>query len=353
MGRLVFVDSSEFIAANFHFEGGRLGALLARITEGDIVLGLPSVTRQELFAHIVKQMALVQDRLRTTRKELRLLRAVDDVLPHALFSEFDSTEWSNGLIAKLTHTLGEAQVVELGFDGIDTAHVFELYFGDQAPFAGLGKKHEFPDAFALASVSAWGVRESETVLIASSDQDVIDGAENFPRLEFVGDLAQLLERITTELDPPLATRANRRFEQLQDAIEAEIKERFSTLGFFLEDQDGDVNEVTVDKIELDWVLVEMGRNDSKFRAVFDTRVTVTFTANITYDDADTSIYDHEKGAYIVLHQIDDEVEQEDEFDLSIEIVFPTKGASAGTFQLLDWSNSRDVGVTAVVEEDLD
>lgn len=353
MRRLVFVDSCEFIAANFHFEGGRLGALLALIADGKIVLGLPSVTRQELFAHIAKQMAIAQDRLRTTRKELRLLRAVDDVLPLALFGEFDTTAWSNGLIAKLTQTLDEAQVIDLAFDGLDVAHVFELYFSSKAPFANSDKKSEFPDAFALAMVSAWGVREKDTVLIASSDQDVIDGAAEFPQLEYAGDLAQLLERITTDLDSRLAIQANRRFDQLQGAIEADIKERFSALGFFLEDQNGDVNEVTVDKIELDAVLVLLTHDEATVRAVFDARVIVTFTANITYDDNDTAIYDHEEGVYVALHQIEDEIEQEDEFDLSLEITFPAKGSSAGTFQLLDWSNSRDVGVTAVVDENLD
>lgn len=52
---------------------------------------------------------------------------------------------------------------------IDIAELVARYFAEQPPFAGADKKHEFPDAIALAALRKWS-EDNGPVLAVSKDQ---------------------------------------------------------------------------------------------------------------------------------------------------------------------------------------
>lgn len=76
-------------------------------------------------------------------------------------------------------------------DVIGVAELMERYFANQPPFAGADKKHEFPDAVALAGLDRWSQKHG-VVLCVSKDKGWAGYCENSEYLYCANDLGKAL-----------------------------------------------------------------------------------------------------------------------------------------------------------------
>jgi len=83
-----------------------------------------------------------------------------------------------------------------------------------------------------------------------------------------------------------------------------VSEAFEQLGFFVDDEEGEVLEVTVDDVEIEELsLLEVKPNEARVEAF----VQLQFVAQVEYDDMETSIWDSEDKVSIPQRRIKSEL----------------------------------------------
>jgi PIN domain len=348
--KIVFIDTSEFVAANFSYTGSRFSTLIFRVNAGQIEIVLPTITKQEIISQIDKLVHEAEQAIAKTRNGARILRNLNDEFSKNLFYDFNKAAFKEQLVAQLEGFLITAKVVNLGFEGINPASIFNMYFSKQAPFGVGKKKSEFPDAFSLSILSEWGEQNQEDILIASSDSDIKEGADNFSKLCYTGTLEQLLNQVAIELDK-LAPEAEKRILLLENAIKESIKNQFHQLDFLLDDQDGDVDEIWILNASYEANLLDVHDiNADEGVATFDLVGNVDYGARLIYDDFNTAIYDSEEKNYIILNTIDETVDREEIFQATLKITFSVSDSRLSTFDLL-WKSPKDVAVSSSNNDD--
>lgn len=333
MKQRIFIDTSEFESANFQFRGDRLRTVVARVAAGQLEVGMPAVTEMEIRTRLKRVAAEAERALHRARNEARVLRNLDDELSRLLFDDGGACERETRLLALFDSFLMDIQVVRLGYEDANPAKVFELYADGKAPFGSGKKKSEFPDAFALSILEAWGQEEKPSVLIASSDSDLHDGVEHFENLKFVGPLQAVLDLLAKHLDA-LAPAAEAALESLRDKINASIEERFQNYGFLLEDRDGVVTDIHVSEVHFVANLLHVEEiEELRVEATFDLVVSVNFMAAVSYDDLESGYYDHEDQRFHCFNTIDDTVEGNEIIQATLVVKFYMNSLAPPDFDL--------------------
>ena len=213
----------------------------------------------------------------------------------------------------LTQT--NSNVIATDASKLDT--ILGLYFTEKAPFGSGKKKCEFPDAFVLLSLENWCDAKTEKMYVLSSDSDIESYCESSEHLIHLRKLSEFLELVTLD-EEVLSTHLERLLEDNSQEIEDAIAKEFELLGFWLEDQDGDVNEVK---------LQSMNINDKQIflldteEASIELDLLIEFVADVTYNDLATASYDSEDKILIPWREISEEVQQETEVTANIELTF--------------------------------
>lgn len=123
----------------------------------------------------------------------------------------------------------------IGIERTSLKDVMDRYFRGAPPFAGKGKKHEFPDAVALLSLEAWAIENGKRILAVSDDKDWSAFAEQSDHIDVIDDLGKAMARLSEladEAEPKAqeilrrikvsSSEESKRFEQgLADAVESE------------------------------------------------------------------------------------------------------------------------------------
>lgn len=350
MKRLIYIDTSEFVSANFNFDSERFKTVLARVDSGQIEVGMTEITKREILSKIDEALDSAEREVKKARSAARILRNLGDGLPEALFRDFDRADYQAKLHAQLEVFLARAKVEKLNIDMADSARVFDLYFSRMAPFGDAKKKDEFPDAFVLSVLSSWGEDEQREVLIASSDGDIREGVENFPWVKHAGTLEELLGRIAAELDQ-FVPAAKAALAALEKHIEQKLSDHFEGLGFVLSDQDGDVSDVRVTETSYDASLLHVeALGGNRGVASFDVVGRIHYEANLSYDDMESAFYDSEDKCYHVLDTVEESVDREEIFQATISITFWVDGKEEAEFEL-EWSSPVDVSVDSSAQDD--
>lgn len=345
MKRLVYIDTSEFVSANFAFTASRLATAVSRAKAGQIEIGVPPITHNEVLAQIDKSLHQAENALGAARKDAKLLRNVDGELSQALFDDFDTDAYRAIFRKNWEQFLEDAKAIDLKYQDADIARVFDLYFSEMPPFSGGKKKNEFPDAFILSVLNAWGESEGREVLVATSDKDMEDGVKAFGMLRFAGKLEQLLDQVTKEFDQ-LALTAEGAIQALEQQIEAALCANFQGLGFVLDDQNGDVTDVTAQEASFASSLLGVSDiGDGYCEAIFDLTGAVGFEAALEYDDMDTAVWDHEDKVYSYLESKRETVKRNEPFQATVKIVFAPDDKTNLDFELT-WGSPKDVSVSS-------
>jgi hypothetical protein len=97
-----------------------------------------------------------------------------------------------------------------------------------------------------------------------------------------------------------------------------IEKDFSYLGFYLADQEGDVDDINTTEVsDLETFLIDV--HDGY--AIFDITCSVSYSANVSYDDLETASYDSEDKVLIPWRKIDTTVDRIESVEAEVTVTF--------------------------------
>lgn len=309
----VFLDTTVFNAANFSYTSGALNALADLAAGGRIHVYISDITLREVTSHISKGINESLHAQRDYEGKARILRNSVEKAVVFRFEKLDFEKLNTELIAQLDVFLKKAKVTVLSSAGVNVGEIINAYFEKTPPFGEGKKKAEFPDAFSLAAVKSWAATEKQCIYVITGDGDMQSACDGtvliaIEKLERFLDIVALEDKRAEFIH---AT-AREKFDEIVDVISKDFEQQ----GFELCDQDGDVNDVTVDEVELEEIDILSIQDDS---SEVELTLRVHFTADVSYDDMDTASYDSEDKQYIVCDVVNKEVKREELVTVSATI----------------------------------
>jgi predicted nucleic acid-binding protein len=313
--RNIFIDTSVFIEHNYAY-GGTVFENIVRLSKSkQVKVYLTDITIQEIVSHIAFDVSKAYQASEKFRREARILRNLTESDYTGLFREIDANAAIAVLKSQLDSFLKNANVEIIQTSKVSVKAVFEKYFDKKAPFGDGKKKNEFPDAFVLEALEGWCKTHGEKMYVASGDSDLRNYCSDSANLTALEKLAEFIGLVELH-DETLASAVSGLLERNKDAVENAIIQQFENLGFWISDQDGDVNKVTVLSVEvLNHLILKVDQNRADVQVV----AKVLFSADLSYDDMDTAHYDSEDKVLIPWRTINKVVEQETEIEVTLHI----------------------------------
>lgn len=156
------------------------------------------------------------------------------------------------------------------------------------------------------------------VVSADPDWQALKGSKYLIPVE---KLSEFIDRaVKDEADEP-TKRVLRLYHLHLAKIETAIKEAFAESGFYTDDVDGDVNEVTVKQLKLDDPQILEVDEESATVSVF---VDLEYEADVTYEDDNEGIWDSEDHVWAYRPTKNVEVEESEDFEAELYIDFDPK-----------------------------
>lgn len=374
--RNVFLDTQIFRARNFSYTGRELEKLRELGSSGEIRLFLAEITYREIQKKIRdrareaekavkgivasgKKKAKPSAQVSTTGKDrhegkiqydAQVLRNVPDLGFQGLFN-FDLASVEEALLAQFEKYIQDAHITVIPRGAVDPWAVVDKYFAGVAPFEDREeKKHEFPDAFAIAEIAYWCESRQETAYVISGDKGFQQGCQQEPRLLPLPDVASVTALVAeaTHASKQQVELAHEWFRAARNVIVDRIAREFESRGFILMDEEGEVSAVMVDEgaVELSEPhLLEV----SEGYAEFALEAEIPFDADVTYDDPGATVYD--EGDRFVFNTIDRTVEVSRTADVYVELCFgaepPSEDLSEEQLQAVVERITLDVGDVSV------
>jgi hypothetical protein len=311
----VFIDTEVFDASNLNFESIVFKELVRLAQAEHVKVFLTTVTESEVLAHIPQRIHEAFLALEKFRNKGRMLKNVTAFRP--VFAEFDEQGAVAEVRKKFENFLIGADVTILDLEEADAEAVFKDYFDKKPPFGEDKKKYEFPDAFAQQALTKWCEDNGCKMYVVGADPDwqSLKGSKVLiPILklqEFIGlavkDEAEELTKTVLRL-----------YRGNLPKVEAAIKAEFADCGFYTEDVDGDVNKVTVTRLELgDPQILEI----DDVSATISVSVDLDYNADVSYEDNDEGIWDSEDHRWLYRPTKHEEVEESESFEAELTIHF--------------------------------
>lgn len=171
------IDTQAIRKAAFRFDDGAL-ALLKQFNSSPISVVFSTVVIEETTAHLVEEIRRLKADLRKVARDApRLLSHPPGLLDEEQIGKIHPESEAKNRIDSFLRGV-DAQVIPAGM--ADLNDITRRYFRTLPPFAGTGnKKHEFPDAIAIASIEAWGKANGKRVLAVSEDKGWMERSSEF------------------------------------------------------------------------------------------------------------------------------------------------------------------------------
>lgn len=313
----IFIDTSIFVGANFHYESSTFKQLITLASEKYLFIYLTPITISEVKAQIQKRIQDAHRAVQRCKKEAMVLRHLPNDTFRGLFADFDVKTVAETLIKQFENLISNSRATTIPINGTSVDQVFERYFSSSPPFGAGKKKNEFPDAFALSALNEWCTTKSEKIYVISTDGDMARACEEHKALISLDSLEALLNLVATD-NKILAAFAESAFQHLQPEITRRITKEFKWLGFIVDDEEGEVESVEVSDVNIDKsYLIYVTDRSADFRL----EVSLDYSADVTYYDPDSGIYDPEEGVMLYRETIDETLERTVELDLDLQVSF--------------------------------
>lgn len=315
--RHIFIDTSIFVGANFHYESSTFKQLSTLAIENYLSIYLTPITVREVKAKIQDRVQDAHRAVQKCKQEAMVLRHFPNDTFRGLFTDVDVKTVAETLIKQFENFISNTRATTIPVNGTSVDQVFERYFSSLPPFGAGKKKNEFPDAFALSALNEWCTTKSEKIYVISTDGDMARACEGHKALISLNSLEALLNLVARD-NKILAAFAESAFQHLQPEITKRITVEFKSLGFMVDDEDGEVESVEAKAINIDerYLIYVTDRN-----ADFRLEVSLDYSADVTYYDPDSGIYDPEEGVMLYRETIDETLERTVELALDLQISF--------------------------------
>ena len=304
--RTVFVDTSVFEKELFEWKGRTLSSLMSLAKSKQVLLVTTDITQREISSRIRSRLSEAAIAAPKARSQLAILKAANRNW-NSVF-EFDSEEVAAKMLSgqERYFSRSRAEVIDAYSDA---QGIFDDYFNRRKPFGDGKKKSEFPDAFVIHGLRKYCTATDRNMYVVSLDQDMLSACGD--KLIGEPDLDALINRFNLADPTADLSRLQELVESRTDKISKFVEREFPGLGFLLDDQDGDVEDVVVTDVEINDVLVLEKKRSS---LVLEIIVNVKFAAELNYWDADTATYD--EGDILYKDKVEESVEREETVRLS-------------------------------------
>lgn len=217
------------------------------------------------------------------------------------------------------------------------------YYGKKPPFGHGKKKSEFPDAFAAATLKKWADDNNEEVVVISTDGDFHGVCDGHPQLHHEGRLEKYLQEVG-EFHAALLSYVKHVMNEHREKLEQAIAEGFVQLGFYLEDQDGGVENAEVVRVAFDDDFFVIRIKDES-EATLELSARVEFTCDLNYDDMDTAIWDNEDKRYLYINRVaENDVGREQDVPVEVQVSFDLGDKTHFEIEELAVNRGKDIGV---------
>lgn len=339
--RNVFIDTSEFERLSYAFNSG----LLKNLCDHErINVVLPEVVISEVRDHLTKAATESVTLHKSFSTKARVLRSLGGEQFAAFFDRFTEEAAATVFESAFDQFLRDADVTILPLSTVDLEEVFRRYCETKPPFESGKKKSEFPDAFALDSVRHWAADNETTVYVISRDEGMKNFCDEVAELNYVESVEQFLDMAVRQ-DEEAAERIKAIMEADRDVFEERLNQDFPLLGFYIDDREGDVEDVVVFGTDIqDFLIVELKNGV----ATVELYVTVSFTAEVSYDDLEHGIWDSETKS---LWTQTENAQWEREFDGTVRVRIQVDPLNPESFSVEDFviNNGEDICLTYDVD----
>ncbi|SEO05288.1 hypothetical protein SAMN04488134_103231 [Amphibacillus marinus] len=295
----VFVDTQVFIQKNFDFSNELFKRLIDAVEDDLISVYLTEVVKKEIESKIHGNVyETVNNSQKKFIKEAKILRNLEEY--KNIFNIANALDCiSDSLIKQFEQFLGDVDAVIIPIDDISPTLIFEKYFRAEPPFSNK-KKDEFPDAFSLIAIQRWAETEGEGVSIISNDQDLKCFCDNIEKLSFEPSLESFFNSLTKNDSYNhkfIVSVYDANYEIMQENVLKSIEKH----EFRLSNEDGDVNKVSINDVELDEdpYIIEIEKDEGIATIAFN--AVISLHAEVSYIDYASSPYDKEEGRYLFHH----------------------------------------------------
>lgn len=342
MHKNVFIDTSVFVGNQFDFENNLFETLVEHAQAERIDILLPEVTLREIRG---KADEIVEEAIQGIQKAVQkgpILRPLGS--PYAdLHDNIDLAQAKAKIQSNIDNFLEKAKVKVLPTPGDALNSVMDDYYRKNPPFGPGKKKSEFPDAFAAATLRKWCEDNDDDVVIISTDGDFQGVCEGHARLHHETRLEKYLQEVG-EFHAAILGFVKAVTNQHRQKLEDAVKERFTELGFYIEDLDGEVENVQVVTLEFDDDFFVIRIKDES-EAILELSARVQFTCDLHYDDMSTAIWDSDDKRHIVINRVlEEDVEREEEVPVEIQVSFDLGDKSYFEVEELEVNREKDIGV---------
>jgi hypothetical protein len=340
--RNVLLDAEVFVTNNFDIRSRVFERLKELAAEDRVVVFLTEVTVREVENRIRKNVEAAGLWFKRVKKEARILMAIENSTFDISSGAYQPEEIIEQLTGSFRSFLDSVNAEIIPNSMISLPDVLDAYFNASAPFAAGDKQKEFPDAFTVSAASKWAEDKEEDLYFVSADKDIESAcstSEHLHHLTRVQNFLDLESRhhsdngwITEELSG--------RIEELKRGLADSYQDGS---GFYLDDVDGDIEDIEVTISDIDNIdLIEVNEDSAEV----EVSLSFELTAHVTYPDPDMTHYDSEDKQVYVFGHINKSIERTytQAATLSLEL-----NRRDRAIESIGYSTPRSIGVEA--EED--
>lgn len=341
----LFLDTSIYEANNF-LEGNRIQQFFKLAEEGAIVILMPKITYHEIRNRLTGHLQAALPEYKKARDNVRILRNVPSLTKN--FPMLKRDQVVQELLDTFDQQLNKSKVVFINFPEMETAQIFERYFSNQFPFGKGEKKHEFPDAFALASVELWSKENGHKAFILSNDKDILNYKSDNVRVvqHYDAFLDRMLRRITianknAERLAIVKQRFSTEYKNLEAQVEDWVRKELSGKRAYSAYTHIDIHDIDIQVCEAslsDYQLVRISNTD----ILLETQAKVYLRVEIEIDDESTGIYDDEERQWYYVDTINDIIDESLTLPVILKADFPVAGDEYMTLVVDQVNNGADL-----------
>ena len=237
----IFIDTVTYRENRLDWSGKILSTLKSLSRAGTLRLLVTEITKREVYKRIDEELDLA---LASINKNESVFRQLDLI---AEKTRRDRTSSQTVLRDQFENYLVEANAVNVPLDA-DPSSILEDYFNGTPPFGAGSKKAEFPDAFVIASLRNWCLKNNRTMYVVSKDQDMVDSCVSggpLLHLNTVGEAISLASALG-DLQAKIVSLLNDK-----ETFSRAIEKRLTRVKAKKQPSVSDLDSFTIDEISVD------------------------------------------------------------------------------------------------------
>ncbi|MGN6713906.1 PIN domain-containing protein [Anaerocolumna jejuensis] len=344
----IFLDTSIFLKENF-LEGKRMNLLLDMGKEKKVQIVLPLITINEVKSRFESSCKAAIELYGTIRNkwEISVLRNHDSLSEH--FKKLPQLQvLAKDFNEKFDRKLSEANVLILPYPTLDTSETFRKYFANEAPFSNkVAKKHEFPDEFALMSLSQWCEGEKKKCLVFSMDND-FSGLKSRYLINVQNYEGKINELVSQFIEEERLKILDNLFVENEEFIKSELKQWVNDSlddysKYYEVSNSYEVYDVIIEKIEtkiIGYQVIQV--SESAIDVEVDTDI--SFHVDIVIDDENTMYKDYDDKTWHFADTTTVEVKRTENIPLKARFFITNKDEYLHEPDIYEFNNDIDLEI---------